>query len=81
MKTNKKLLKRIIDASLVSRHYFNYELLSAIINIKSHKKRKLSIKYYRWFIEYNDIYYLYEILNTLKIKICYEMVVSNLCIV
>lgn len=80
MKTNKKLLKRIVDASLVSRDYFEYDLLNIIIDIKSHKKRKELFKYYNWFVQYSDLDDLYTILSMLNIKICWKMVVDNLCI-
>lgn len=80
MRTNKKLLKRIVDASLVSREYFEYDLLNIIIDVKSCKKRKKLFKYYNWFVQYSNLDDLYEILNILNIKICWRMVVDNLCI-
>lgn len=80
MKTNKKLLKRIIDASLVSRDYFEYDLLNIIIDIKSHKKRKELFRYYNWFVQYSDLDDLYKILSILNVKICWQVAGDNLCI-
>lgn len=80
MNKRKKLLKRIIDASLVSRHYFEYDLLNIIIDVKSYKKRKELFKYFNWFVQYSDLDDLYVILSILNVKICWKMVVDNLCI-
>ena len=80
MNRRKKLLKRIVDASLVSRDYFEYDLLNIIIDVKSYKKRKELFKYYNWFVQYSDLDDLYTILSILNVKICWKLVVDNLCI-
>lgn len=50
MNRRKKLIKRIIDASLLSKEFFTFELLNIINEVKSYKKRKVLLNYYRIYI-------------------------------
>lgn len=77
---NKKLCRRVIDASRLSKHYFDFELINIIIEIKSYKKRKKLLYYLRLFIVYGDVNYLLRLFVILKIEICFNEVIKNLCI-
>lgn len=78
MKTIKKLVKRIYDASLLSKEFFTFELLNIINEVKSYKKRKVLLNQYRIYILYNDKDYLEKIFKTLKINAFLD--VRSICI-
>nr|DAF80555.1 MAG TPA: hypothetical protein [Caudoviricetes sp.] len=78
MNRRKKLVNRIIDASLLSKEFFTFELLNIINEVKSYKKRKVLLNYYRIYILYNDKDYLEKIFKTLKISAFLD--VKSICI-
>lgn len=78
MNNRKKLVKRINDASLLSKEFFTFELLNIINEVKSYKKRKVLLNQYRIYILYNDKDYLEKIFKTLKINAFLD--VRNICI-
>lgn len=79
MNRRKKLIKRVLNASLLSKEFFTFELLNIINEVKSYKKRKVLLNYYRIYILYNDKDYLEKIFKILKISIFLEVVSDNLC--
>ena len=78
MNRRKKLVKRVLDASLLSKEFFTFELLNIINEVKSYKKRKVLLNEYRIFILYNDKDYLEKIFKTLKINVFLD--VGSICI-
>lgn len=68
MNNRKKLVKRINDASLLSKEFFTFELLNIINEVKSYKKRKVLLNQYRIYLLYNDKDYLEKIFKILKIN-------------
>lgn len=78
MNKRKKLVKRINDASLLSKEFFTFELLNIINEVKSYKKRKVLLNQYRIYILYNDKDYLEKIFKTLKINAFLD--VRSICI-
>lgn len=78
MNRRKKLVKRVLDASLLSKEFFTFDLLNIINEVKSYKKRKILLNYYRIFILYNDKDYLEKIIKILKISAFLD--VRDICI-
>lgn len=78
MNNRKKLVKRINDASLLSKEFFTFELLNIINEVKSYKKRKVLLNQYRIYLLYNDKVYLEKIFKTLKINAFLD--VRGICI-
>lgn len=78
MNNRKKLVKRINDASLLSKEFFTFELLNIINEVKSYKKRKLLLNHYRIYLLYNDKVYLEKIFKILKINAFLD--VRGICI-
>lgn len=78
MNNRKKLVKRINDASLLSKEFFTFELLNIINEVKSYKKRKVLLNQYRIYILYNDKDYLEKIFKILKINAFLD--VRSICI-
>lgn len=78
MNKRKKLIKRIIDASLLSKEFFTFELLNIINEVKSYKKRKVLLNEYRIYLLYNDKDYLEKIFKILKINAFLD--VRSICI-
>lgn len=78
MNKEKKLVKRINDASLLSKEFFTFELLNIINEVKSYKKRKVLLNEYRIYLLYNDKDYLEKIFKMLKINAFLD--VRSICI-
>lgn len=78
MNKEKKLVKRINEASLLSKEFFTFELLNIINEVKSYKKRKVLLNEYRIYLLYNDKDYLEKIFKMLKINAFLD--VRSICI-